>query len=60
MCTVAALSSSRLEASLELEAKQEGRAEGRAEDARKLKALGVALDIIVQAAGLSREAVEAL
>ena len=48
------------QASLELEAKQEGRAEGRAENARKLKALGVAIDIIVQASGLSREEVEAL
>jgi len=72
MCTAVALSSSRLEASLELEAKQEGRAEGlakgkaevtaeaKAEAARKLKTLGVAIDIIVQATGLSREEVEAL
>ena len=64
------------QASLELEAKQEGRAEGKAEAqaeaeakaeakakaeaARSFKALGVAIDIIVQGTGLSREEVEAL
>jgi predicted transposase/invertase (TIGR01784 family) len=60
------------QASIELEAKEtghaEGRAEGRAEgeaarareDARKLKQLGVSIDIITEATGLSREDVQGL
>lgn len=38
-----------------LEGHAEGRAEGKLEDARNLKQLGVSIDIIAQATGLSRE-----
>ena len=38
-----------------LEGRAEGRAEGKLEDARNLKQLGVSIDIIAQATGLSRE-----
>lgn len=37
------------------EGRMEGRAEGKLEDARNLKQLGVSIDIIAQATGLSRE-----
>lgn len=37
------------------EGRAEGRAEGKLEDARNLKQLGVSIDIIAQATGLSRE-----
>ena len=37
------------------ESRAEGRAEGKLEDARNLKQLGVSIDIIAQATGLSRE-----
>jgi predicted transposase/invertase (TIGR01784 family) len=50
------------QASIEREAKEkgiaEGRAEGKLEDARKLKALGVAIDIISEATGISREKID--
>ncbi|MFZ4618721.1 MAG: hypothetical protein ACOYM2_21355, partial [Rectinemataceae bacterium] len=39
---------------------KEGKAEGKAEDARNLKQLGVALDIIEKATGLSQKEIEGL
>jgi predicted transposase/invertase (TIGR01784 family) len=44
----------------EAKGKAEGKAEGRTEDARNLKRLGVATDIIVQATGLTKDEVESL
>ena len=38
-----------------LEGRAEGRAEGKLEYAKNLKQLGVSIDIIAQATGLSRE-----
>ena len=43
-----------------IEGRAEGHAEAQAEIARKMKALGVDIDTIVQATGLDREAVESL
>lgn len=42
------------------EGRMEGRAEGKLEDARNLKQLGVSIDIIAQATGLSLEEIEHL
>jgi predicted transposase/invertase (TIGR01784 family) len=44
----------------EAKGKAEGSAEARKEDARRLKALGVAVDIIAEATGLSPEEIGAL
>lgn len=41
-------------------AKEEGRAEGKEETARNLKKMGVSLEIISKATGLSIEKIEAL
>ena len=42
------------------EGRAEGRAEGKLEDAKNLKQLGVSIDIIAQATGLSREDIDKL
>jgi predicted transposase/invertase (TIGR01784 family) len=42
------------------EGEAKGKVEGRIEDARNLKRLGVAMDIIVQATGLTKDEVECL
>lgn len=43
-----------------VEGRVEGRAEGKLDDARKLKALGVAIDIIIEATGISREEIDGI
>jgi predicted transposase/invertase (TIGR01784 family) len=48
------------QASIEREAKENGKAEGKLEAARRFKALGVAIDIIIEGTGLSREEAEGL
>jgi predicted transposase/invertase (TIGR01784 family) len=41
-------------------AREDGREEAKLEDARRLKELGVGVDIISQATGLSQETIESL
>jgi len=47
-------------AKIKAEAREAGLAEGRQETAKRLKELGVGLDIIIQATGLSREEIAKL